>query len=687
MPSSRFDCAALRSFLALALAGVLYLSIALANLSLPGPNYDEVADAVPALELLRGEWPASALKTIRVFGQPVPIMMLHYIGPTSIYTSLAGFALFGVSVESLRLAQTLIGVLTLLLTWALARAWFDDRVAALAAVLAATSPTFVWWHRAGAFFSSPMLPLALGVLLLLTAWHRSGRPGLLIAACFLFGLGCTTKLLFFWLLAPLALVALIKLSQGQHRQRLRALPARVWVGCTAAFCVGWLPFIAHNTPAGDTLRFIAQNLLRSQLYGHNNLDVVANTRFQADQLFRLVSGDTLEFNAPAPLPLTGVAFAFSLLYTALWLRRRRGAPAPTSTPRLFLLLSVVAIVPLATFSVTSIGGRHLFILLPLVILLIAVVIGDGLSGHAPPAARVVSAVATLLVTMNGWGGNLAVLKFFEQTGGRALWSDAVNRLAASLELDFAGRPVIAMDWGFERSVALLTQGRLRMREAFEYTQQPSERFAALSQVLLRTPEHIYLFHAPHTTAFGGHWERFERAALQSHMQLAPLAVIRERDGITHTLIYEAQPAPRNFAAPNLDSPRNAKLASGVALLGGEVRYAAAQREVTVMLYWQALTEPLPDDTVLLHIVNQSTGEVVLAADTQPVYGAYPFSRWQRGEVVLDPHWVTLPEGLPPGTYQVRVGAYDPQTMQRRAIDDPRNDAAGDSLMLHTFELR
>ncbi|GIV85890.1 MAG: hypothetical protein KatS3mg052_2897 [Candidatus Roseilinea sp.] len=320
-------------------------------------------------------------------------------------------------------------------------------------------------------------------------------------------------------------------------------------------------------------------------------------------------------------------------------------------------------------------------------LLIAVVIGDGLSGRAPPAARVVSAVATLLITMNGVVGNLAVLQFFERTGGRALWSDAINRLAASLELDFAGRPVIAMDWGFERSVALLTQGRLRMREAFEYAQQPSERFVALSQVLLRTPEHIYLFHAPHTTAFGGHWERFERAALQSHMQLALLAVIRERDGITHTLIYEAQPAPRNFAAPNLASPRNAKLASGVALLGGEVRYAAAQREVTVMLYWQALTEPLPDDTVLLHIVNQSTGEVVLAADTQPVYGAYPFSRWQRGEVVLDPHWVTLPEGLPPGIYQVRVGAYDPQTGRRRAIADPRNDASGDSLMLHTFELR
>jgi hypothetical protein len=56
-------------------------------------------------------------------------------------------------------------------------------------------------------------------------------------------------------------------------------------------------------------------------------------------------------------------------------------------------------------------------------------------------------------------------------------------------------------------------------------------------------------------------------------------------------------------------------------------------------------------------------------------------------VVLDPHWVTLPGDLPAGVYQVRVGVYDRATGQRRAIQDPQNDAAGDSLMLQTFEVR
>lgn len=687
MHAFRLDRSALRSFLALALAGTLYLGIALANPGLPGPNYDEAADAIPALELLRGEWPASALKTIRVFGQPVPVMMLHYIGPTSIYTSLAGFVLFGVSVESLRLTQTLIGLLTLILVWALGRAWFDDRVAVLAVVLAATAPAFVWWHRAGVFFSSPMLPIALSVMLLLTIWQRSQRSASLIAACFLFGLGCTTKLLFVWLLGPIAFTALIGLGARGTMNRLRALSPLTLAGCAVAFALGLAPFIIHNVPGLDSFRFVAQNAMRSQLYGHNNLDILNNTAFQATQLFRLVGGDTLEFSAPALLPLAGVALVAGLIYTARWLWRTRGHDSPTRLPRLFLLLSVVVITPLATFSVTAIGGRHLFILMPFALLMIASALADGMRAGMPRWVRTAMAAAALAMAMNGLIGNLMLLRFFEQTGGRGLWSDALNRAAALLESDFAGRPVVAMDWGFERSVALLTQGRVRMREAYEYTQDPSPRFTDTSLVLLREPRNVYLFHAPETTAFGGHRERFERAALKSRMQLVQVAALHERDGMTNTLIYVAEPAPRMFDAPVLADPRGAMLSSGVELIGGEVRYDSARREVSVMLYWRALADALPDDTVLLHIVNQSTGEVVLAADTQPVYGAYPFPQWQRGEVVADPHWVTLPADLPPGVYQVRVGAYDPQTGKRRAIADPRNDAAGDSLMLQTFEVR
>ena len=79
--------------------------------------------------------------------------------------------------------------------------------------------------------------------------------------------------------------------------------------------------------------------------------------------------------------------------------------------------------------------------------------------------------------------------------------------------------------------------------------------------------------------------------------------------------------------------------------------------------------------------------VVVNADQQPLYGSYPFSQWQKGEVVTDQRWISLPADIKPGIYQVRVGVYDAKTGTRRSIDDPQHDSAGNSLMLHFFEIK
>ena len=107
----------------------------------------------------------------------------------------------------------------------------------------------------------------------------------------------------------------------------------------------------------------------------------------------------------------------------------------------------------------------------------------------------------------------------------------------------------------------------------------------------------------------------------------------------------------------------------------------------LQLYWQSSADQQSDDTVLMHIVDQSNGQVVVNADQRPVYGSYPFTHWQKSEVVTDPRWITLPDDLKPGVYQVRVGVYDRTTGVRRTITDPLNDAAGNSLMLHSFEVK
>jgi hypothetical protein len=204
---------------------------------------------------------------------------------------------------------------------------------------------------------------------------------------------------------------------------------------------------------------------------------------------------------------------------------------------------------------------------------------------------------------------------------------------------------------------------------------------------LRDPANVYVFHAPEATAFRGHWEVFARAATKGHKTLSLVETIYERSGVSNTLIYVADETKPVFTPRPEWSSRLAVFDGALVLLGGDIRYDPASHEVAVELHWQSMADRQPSDTVLLHIVNQSTGEVVQVADSPPVYGSHPFSRWQRGEVVSDPHWVMLPEGLHAGVYQVRVGVYNPATGERRAIRDPRNDAAGNSLMLHSFEIK
>lgn len=675
------------SLAALILALALYFAIGLTNLRLPGLQYDEAADAVSAIQVLNGAEP-SAIHNVTLFGRQWPLMLLHHIGPTSIYTSLIGLSLLGASVEALRITQLIVGASALVLLWLLARSWFDDLTASVAVLLCATAPAFIWWSRAGANWTAPLLPLSLGMLLALGRWWRTRSRVALVIAALCFGLGFTTKILFVWWVAPLALTALI----AGPRRVLNAIRQTGALGlalATVALLLGLAPLIIHNIPNGDMFRFIFSNAAQTRIYGHNNLDVVNNLGLVLSEWLRMLGGDTLHFFAPAGAPLGAIAFVAALVYELVWLVTGVGGGGLSRIQRWLLVLTPLTVLPLSTISTSSIGATYVFLIVPLAWLLIAVALVDAArlaqARMSRAAVAAVVGIATVALVGNHVWINARIHQFFAATGGRGFWTDSVYALAEDLKTRFAGRPVIAVDWGFRRTLEFLSRDQIRPREMFEYAPTPSPKFEDASTVLLRDPQNVYLFHAPETTAFRGHWDVFERAALKSRRQLVQEAALTERDGVTNTLIYTAQPAQRSFDVPALADPRNATFASGVTLLGGSVTYDSAQREAAVMLHWQSNTGALPDDTVLLHIVDQRTGEVVMTGDTKPVYGNYPFSQWQKGEVVADPHWVVLPEALPPGVYQARVGIYD-AAGQRRAISDPRNDAAGDSLMLATFEV-
>jgi len=95
------------------------------------------------------------------------------------------------------------------------------------------------------------------------------------------------------------------------------------------------------------------------------------------------------------------------------------------------------------------------------------------------------------------------------------------------------------------------------------------------------------------------------------------------------------------------------------------------------LFWQPETTLPADYTVFLHLRNKD-GVTVAQRDRQPLDGAYPTSRWQPGETVIDPVAFPLPENLEVGEYALFVGLYRLDTLERLPV---ANDTTGENAIL------
>jgi len=109
------------------------------------------------------------------------------------------------------------------------------------------------------------------------------------------------------------------------------------------------------------------------------------------------------------------------------------------------------------------------------------------------------------------------------------------------------------------------------------------------------------------------------------------------------------------------------------------------------LYWEALTPAPASYTLFVHLLggyNAATGGPVWAGtDSLPGGGSYETNNWQPGERIVDEIQVQLPADLPAGDYQIEIGWYDLNTMQRVPAIDQDGQVTGDHLILGTFTMR
>ncbi len=116
---------------------------------------------------------------------------------------------------------------------------------------------------------------------------------------------------------------------------------------------------------------------------------------------------------------------------------------------------------------------------------------------------------------------------------------------------------------------------------------------------------------------------------------------------------------RRIFADNALTIKGAVFGDQVTLLGAGLRQAN-NGQMCIDLRWQARHDSLPDDTVMLHLLDAS-GTTIAVADAPPLESLYPTSNWLSGQILDDSHCFTTEAST------LALGLYDSNSGVRLPI--------------------
>lgn len=153
---------------------------------------------------------------------------------------------------------------------------------------------------------------------------------------------------------------------------------------------------------------------------------------------------------------------------------------------------------------------------------------------------------------------------------------------------------------------------------------------------------------------------------------------------------------RQRAVPPMQQRLDATVGEGAELLGfdGPVeRIDPSQSpELPITLYWRAVGRMPLRYRVTLQLLpldaqsGEPAGPPLAQRDAEPAEGARPTTGWLPGEVIVDPHRLTLPADLPAGEYLLIAALYDPERPDQARPQVRQAGALRDFVRLTTLSI-
>lgn len=622
----------------------------------PGLHYDEAANGILAGDIgIRGE---------------SPIFIPSYTGKEPLFFYFAGnlMRLIGESVYALRMAAALLGIMTVAATYRLGKELFGERrIALIAAALLAVSFWHVLFSRLGFRAVSQPLMQALTVAALFYGLRKDSRLWLVLAGVAL-GLSAYTYLAVRFFPIPLALAMLpLLVTKGDRGRRLRQLAL-----FTVAGLIVLSPLVAYFISNPDAFWVRAGQVFPDQSTGTTLL-----TSYWKSLGMFFVSGDPYwRFNIPdRPIFdwLLGLLMVTGWLVAIVRLARNRSALERSAylltilVPPFMLLPTALAADDIVPSNLRAIGLLPFILFLPALALDASLdLLGrqfrkfpGALSGMRPavPSGSVENAIGIGIILLLLATGSVAIVRtYFQEWVSRAdLFYDsdadlvAVSDYLSGIDLE-------------NQTLFLAAQHYRHPTVAFLSDSYDQVKWLPNSGAFVQPQEGPALYIFPSSSP-APEW------ALP-YLQAA--GVTEGPEGPDGEPVYRAYrlPGPAELEIANT---LNTRFEDTLTLLGYEVG-SSDSGTMPVTLFWRVDREGATTLQPFVHLEDAWGFRW-----SQVESFAYPAEQWTLGDVVIQQMELPLKAGMPPGTYQLRIGFFDTATGEQLASLNEQGHYAGNAL--------
>jgi len=388
---------------------------------------------------------------------------------------------------------------------------------------------------------------------LLAQGRAAKAVAMALAVGLLIGLGLWAKLLFLRWVIVLVVMGVVLNWPAHHAQAgFRGVLAALALGSV----LGAFPLIYYNIAGwlrdGQpwTITLLINSLTQpTQQFGVDNTAFFENLRKAIDDVRVFLDGSYFWYNG---IPFSNIYAVPALVVSAVL---GSGlvllcAGARGEARRFFALLAGIGtLTVLGAFTVSGLWSTHQFIMLPLpqmVIACAAVWLADQLASlfrlrwaalRTLLFAGLVGLLLALPLSRDIWVNEQHHATLL-RTGGSGRFSDAIYKLADWLTLSQIEQP-IALDWGIEKNVRVLTANRVRPVEVFGYSAEADEAFRQRVRDALADPEQYYIVLWERFAVYNRRAE-FTQLAEQMGRQVVEVFIAHERSGLPVYVVLQAK---------------------------------------------------------------------------------------------------------------------------------------------------